>query len=91
MRGLKALVAVMTTLILAAMGLLVYGFVTKLGPSPVQGMADLILPQKSIVKQITAYKDNLAIYVSTPDGEYIYFYNPQKGAPDGRLALKKEQ
>lgn len=87
MRRLKALMAAMTVLIFVGLGLLGYGLV-KLRAAP-SGDTAFSLPPGSAVKMMTQYKDGLALYVSAKDGDFIYFYNPRKAAPEGRVALKK--
>ena len=87
MRRLKALVATMTLLIFAAFGLLAYGLAAKTGAAPRD--AAITLPEKSDVKLMAGYKDSLALYVAAPGGDWIYFYDPKKGAVTGRVQVRK--
>jgi hypothetical protein len=92
MRGLKALVAVMSLLIVAGLGLLAYGVSRQKGAlvlTPPRSMAPLSLPKGSTVWQMTPYDGGLALYVTSREGEYIYFYDPHTGRPEGRAEVKK--
>jgi hypothetical protein len=90
MRKLIALVTVMTALIFAGVGLLVWGLATKIH-APAAAMSDIVLPAQGRITAIAGYKDGLALHVSARDGEYIYLYDPQKGTPAGRIAVKREK
>jgi len=92
MRGPILAVTILSSLIIICLVLLVYGMVEKgAGLAPARDMAALVLPKGSSVKQMTTYDNDLALYVDTPGGEYIYLYNPRKGAPEGRVAVQKTQ
>ena len=101
MRGLPLIVGVMTVLIFAGMGLLVYGFAKKgaeLGkgaipaPAPVTAtfkLADSItLPAGAAIQHMSGWKDGLALHVTTEDGEYIYLINGD-GSMAGRTAIRR--
>ena len=95
MRGLKTLVATMTVLLALGMGLLVYGLVTKTSTKitakqPVTAApSELQLPNLSHVEHISAWKDGIALYVATPDGDYIYFVDPTSGVSPARIKIKR--
>jgi hypothetical protein len=85
MRAIKAAVVVMTLLIFAALGLLAHDFLS--GPSARAAAAasalpmdappkDLALPAKATIRMMSPWKNGLALDVTTPEGEYIYFIDP---------------
>ena len=90
MRGLKTLVATMTVLLALGMGLLVYGLVTKTSSKTAASVSsELQLPNLSHVEHISAWKDGVALYVATPDGDYIYFVDPSSGVSPARVKIKR--
>ena len=92
MRGLKTLVAAMTLLIVLGLTLLAYGLATKTtAKQPVKaGESELQLPDLSHVEHISAWKDGVALYVATPDGDYIYFVDPSSGVSPARVKIKRK-
>ena len=89
MRLVKISIVIMTTLLVAGLGLLVYGFATQSRTSSIAPDAEFEVPQGSAIRQMTGYKDGLAFYLSTPKGEFVYLYNPTTGKPAGRIAVKQ--
>ena len=94
MRGVKLLVTVMTTLIFICMGLLVYGLISKgkterinnyLSP---QAAPELVLPLGAKVDKMSSWREGLALHVTTPKGEYIYFLN-SSGTLVNTLSIKR--
>lgn len=99
MRGLQILVTVMTILLFAGMGLLVYGFATKrpelgsqLGAAPPsEGIGEILVPPSSSVLQIAPWRDGVALHLKVRNkGEFIYFVR-QNGAVATKLAIRSEE
>ncbi len=94
MRGLKALVIVMGIMIIAGIALLVYGLTRtseRLATRPALSteLSPLPLPPRSKIEHMTEYRGDLALHISTPEGQFIYFYDPKKQAITGKLPLKQ--
>jgi hypothetical protein len=77
MRGVKILVAVMSLLIVIALGLLVYGFTRNTGIA-VTGKNPLLFPLHSQIIQIVPWQKLLVFHVKTDGAEQLYFYDPAK-------------
>lgn len=90
MRGLKILVTIMTLLLIGGTGFLGYSIVTKAGKlAATPDMAPLQLPVNSDIKEMAGYEDGVALYVSSPEGEFIYLYNLASGKMQGRIKVQK--
>ena len=91
MRGMIALVTVMTVLLFAGLGLVVYGISTNASLRPKhEVMKELTLPATGNVQHMTPWQSGLALYVSTPKGDYIYFVDPLQNA-QMRVDVKREK
>lgn len=99
MRGLQILVTVMTILLFAGMGLLVYGFATKSSEldsrleaaPPSEAMVEILVPPSSAVLQIAPWRDGVALHLKVQKkGEFIYFVR-QNGTVASKLAIRSEK
>jgi hypothetical protein len=81
MSGIKALVTVMTLMIFSCLGLLVYGLAVKNPFKPEGGSVSVTLPAVGDIRMMSGYSGGLALYIVSPEGEWIYFVDPrQQGA-----------
>ena len=91
MRGMIALVTVMTVLLFAGLGLVVYGISTNASLRPKhETMKELKLPAVSNIQFMSAWQGGLALYVVSPKGDYIYFVDPLQNA-QMRVDVKRDQ
>lgn len=94
MRGVKLLVTVMTLLIFVCMGLLVYGLISKSKTERINNFLspksapELVLPIGAKVEKMSPWREGLALHVSTPKGEYIYFLN-SSGTVVNTLSIRR--
>jgi hypothetical protein len=89
MRGLKALVAIMTLLIVAAMGLLIYGFTAGIGNlMPDKPFAPLTLPAGAQIRLMGGYDGGLAILVEHNGTGSILLYDVKSRASAGEIPIK---
>ncbi len=79
MRGLVILVSAMSFLIVIGLGLVAYGFATKLGSEKLSESPALILPQGSNVTDMASYKGDIALLVTQNGEKLIYVVNPKTG------------
>jgi hypothetical protein len=89
MRGAKILVTVLTTLIFACMGLIVYGFVVKNPFKPVGENMSVTLPAIGDIRMMSGYAGGLALYVVSPDGEWIYFVDPRQKGEAAKVKIER--
>ena len=91
MRGMIALVTVMTVLLFAGLGLLVYGIATNASMRPkVEPLQEITLPPVGSIQMMSAWKGGLAMYVVSPKGDEIYFVDPEQGK-QMRIPVKREK
>lgn len=91
MRGMIALVTVMTVLLFAGLGLLVYGIATNASMRPkTEPLKEIVLPSVGSIQMMSAWKGGLAIYVVSPDGDSIHFVDPEQGK-QLRIPVKREE
>ncbi|MEZ0262408.1 MAG: hypothetical protein ACAH80_15495 [Alphaproteobacteria bacterium] len=89
MRGAKILVTVLTTLIFACMGLIVYGFVVKNPFKPVGENMSVTLPAVGDIRMMSGYAGGLALYVVSPEGEWIYFVDPRQKGEAAKVKIER--
>ncbi len=91
MRGMIALVTVMTILLFAGLGLVVYGIATNASLKPKhETMKEISLPAGSSIKMMSQWQNGLALYVEAPKGDYLYLVDPlQNGSL--RVDIKREK
>ncbi|CAA7622519.1 hypothetical protein [Magnetospirillum sp. UT-4] len=102
MKAIKALVAVMSTLLLAGIGLLVYGFYTKatqMGAKPAPmaqavpaatasfGEVTVALPAGAKVDQVLAAGDRLVVRLGGPGPVRLLVFDPVTGSATGSFVL----
>ncbi len=89
MRGLKILVGIMSTLIVAGLALFAYGITTLKSPT---GTADvtLALPSGSQIRSMSGIGNQLAIHIGSRDGEFIYMYDPGTNRITKRIHIEKK-
>lgn len=91
MRGMIALVTVMTLLLFVGLGLVVYGIATNASLRPKhEAMKEITLPAVSNIQMMSAWQGGLALYVVSPKGDYIYFVDPLQNA-QMRVDVKREK
>ena len=91
MRGMIALVTVMTILLFAGLGLVVYGISTNASLRPKhEAMKELALPASANVTHMTQWQNGVALYVTTPKGDYLYLVDPVQNA-QLRVDVKREK
>lgn len=91
MRGMIALVTVMTILLFAGLGLVVYGISTNASLRPKhETMKELTLPASASVQHMTQWQNGVALYVTTPKGDYLYLVDPLQNA-QLRVDVKREK
>ena len=90
MRGVKTLVVAMSLMIVLCIELLVYGVATKFpDTSAAAPTQTLNLPAKSLIRQVTGFKNGLAIYISQTDGDHILIYNPGTQKTETDIKIQK--
>jgi hypothetical protein len=91
MRGMIALVTVMTVLLFAGLGLVVYGISTNASLRPKhEAMKELTLPASANVQHMAPWQNGVALYVTTPKGDYLYLVDPLQNA-QLRVDVKREK
>ena len=103
MQVLKALVIIMGILIMAGMGLLVYGLITRVSWNDAAAHADTApvsssvsfgvvassLPTGASVVSVAVDRGRAVVHVRLPDGgAEIRFFDPMTGATMGSIQLK---
>lgn len=91
---LKIAVGVMTALIVVGLGLVIYGMTREKEAAKTDEKAftaTMNISPDASVKLMTAYKDSIALYVASPDGDNIYFIGPEKGTLKGRIVVTKNK
>lgn len=93
MQGMKLLVAVMTVLIVAGLGLLGYGMSKRAGEigKPVATGApieSLPLPPLARIDHMSGGPEGAALYIESPSGDYLYFVTPTSWS---RIRVKREE
>ena len=86
MRRLKIIVTIMSLLLVAGTGLLGYGMAKIHQEPPPAAMpsrdsaANLVIKvvPGAVIQSVAQYKGDLAIAVASPEGGYVYFYNPER-------------
>ena len=106
MQALKALVIIMGILIIAGMGLLVYGLMTRVLWNEVSGQADKpqmtlaasfdvvvsTLPAGASVASVSVENDRAVVLVQLPDGgAEIRLFDLETGSVIGTIRLKATQ
>ena len=90
MRGLIALVTVMSLLIVAGIGLLVWGVIrTGAELQATRDLAPLELPAGMALKQVSGYDGGAVLHVAGAEGEFVYFYDLSAGKLAARLPVRK--
>lgn len=87
MRGLVALVTLMSVLIVAGLALFAYGMATKLAPDTVKEHPALVLPAGSRIEEIAGYKNGLAFHVVEKGEHHIYLVSPSTGKITAHLPV----
>lgn len=89
---MRIVVGVMSLLIVVALGLVLYGFARNKQPSNAGGVsAALVLPKRTIIRQITGVDDYLALHVRSSKEEAIYLVDPRTGAIKSKMPIKYEK
>ena len=106
MQALKALVIIMGILIIAGMGLLVYGLMTRVSWNEVSGQAEKpltgqvasfdavvsTLPAGASVASVSVENDRAVVLVQLPDGgAEIRLFDLETGSMIGTIRLKATQ
>ena len=105
MQALKALVIIMGILIIAGMGLLVYGLMTRVSWNEVSGQVEKPLPGQvasfdavvstlpgASVASVSVENDRAVVLVQLPDGSAeIRLFNLETGFVIGTIRLKATQ
>ncbi len=87
-RGLKILIAVMTTLLVAGLIALVVGMIKTAREAKVApGVHDVALPAGATVRQVATGEGQVLIWVSTAEGEVLIVIDPATGKEISRLRL----
>lgn len=89
MTGIKALVTVMTLMIFSCLGLLVYGLAVKNPFKPADGSVSVTLPAVGDIRMMTGYSGGLALYVVSPQGEWIYFVDPRQQGDATKVKIER--
>jgi hypothetical protein len=91
MRGMIALVTVMTLLLFIGLGLLVYGIATNASLKPKhETLKEITLPSVGSIQMMSAWRGGLALYVVSPKGDAIYFVDPDD-SKQLRIDVKREK
>jgi hypothetical protein len=82
----------MSGMIVVCLVLLVYGLTRQTGgfQEKVQETRTVTLPRVSTIQMMSPYKNGIALYVATPQGDFIYFADPAHGLSSTRLSIKRE-
>ena len=91
MQAAKLLVIVMTAALVAGLGLLVYGMVTRTaslgdGPAPF-GTVDVAVPAGATVKTMVADRGLVYLHLTSPAGERVLVLDGRTGQRVGEMAL----
>lgn len=89
MRGAKILVTVLTLMIFICMGLIVYGLTVKNPFKPVGENMSVTLPHIGDIRMMSGYAGGLALYVVSPEGEWIYFVDPRQKGEAAKVKIER--
>jgi len=89
MRGLIILVSIMSILIVIGIGFVIYGFIRDTPHVSYNAESpSIILPKNSIIKEMTAINDLLAIHVKSKNKDIIYFIDPKRGKIKSKIPIE---
>jgi hypothetical protein len=86
MKKMIALVTVMSLMIVVGLGFVAYGIIKGAGELKPFDQT-LALPPGAAVKSMAGDRDELALHVTSPEGDYITFIDPSSGRTRGTLRI----